>query len=306
MRARNIKPGFYKNEILSDCSLTARLLFPGLWMMADREGRLEDRPKRIKGEIFPYDDFDVDALLEELSEHGFIIRYEAHGNKYIQIVNFVKHQNPHKKEASSEFPEPPREAEKLLDQPSNYSASPEKASTSPADSPLLIPDSPLLNPPSLNPSSPPDDPGAEEAATLGKVIALWNDRLGPMGFLRVQKTTPRRERSFKARLGDDKRRHALAWWGELFDAMAQSGFLCDSAKEKAPWLTFDWILNENKLVNIVEGKYQNGAALPRGGIPPPTEDYIPQTYDEAKARVEQKQRGNTIEAEFRSLGGDLT
>jgi len=33
----------------------ARLLYPGLWMLADREGRLEDRPLRIKAEILPYD-----------------------------------------------------------------------------------------------------------------------------------------------------------------------------------------------------------------------------------------------------------
>ena len=65
MRARNIKTGFYKNDQLAECSLAARLLFPGLWMMADRDGRLEYRPKRIKAEVFPYDDVDVSALVGE-------------------------------------------------------------------------------------------------------------------------------------------------------------------------------------------------------------------------------------------------
>ncbi|MCX8018393.1 MAG: hypothetical protein N2690_10910, partial [Rhodocyclaceae bacterium] len=60
MRARNIKPGFYKNEDLAECSVWARLIFPGLWMMADRDGRLEDRPKRIKAELLPFDAVDVD------------------------------------------------------------------------------------------------------------------------------------------------------------------------------------------------------------------------------------------------------
>lgn len=49
MRARDIKPGFFKNDQLADCSMAARLLFPGLWMMADREGRLENRPKKSRG-----------------------------------------------------------------------------------------------------------------------------------------------------------------------------------------------------------------------------------------------------------------
>ena len=66
MRARNIKPGFFKNEDLAECSPWARLCFAGLWTLADRDGRLEDRPKRIKAELFAFDAVDVDPLLGEL------------------------------------------------------------------------------------------------------------------------------------------------------------------------------------------------------------------------------------------------
>src|SRR5262244_3073085 len=54
IRARNIKPGIFKNELLGAADPLLTLLFEGLWCMADREGRLEDRPLRIKAEIFPY------------------------------------------------------------------------------------------------------------------------------------------------------------------------------------------------------------------------------------------------------------
>ena len=104
-RARNIKPGFYKNEDLAECSVWARLLFPGLWMLADREGRIEDRPKRIKGEIFPFDAVEVDPLLEELSKWGFIRRYVADGKRCIQINNFSAHQSPHATEKDSDLPD---------------------------------------------------------------------------------------------------------------------------------------------------------------------------------------------------------
>ena len=104
MRARNLKPGFFKNEHLAECSAFARLLFAGLWCVADREGRLEDRPKRLKAELLPYDDCNVDALLNELAERDFIIRYEVCGNRTIQVVNFVVHQNPHYKESPSVIP----------------------------------------------------------------------------------------------------------------------------------------------------------------------------------------------------------
>lgn len=105
MRARNIKPGFFANELLAECDLAARLLFIGLWCIADREGRLEDRPARIKAQLFAYEDHKVDPLLEQLSARGFIVRYEAPcGTRLIQIEGFVRHQNPHHREAPSKFP----------------------------------------------------------------------------------------------------------------------------------------------------------------------------------------------------------
>lgn len=105
MRARNIRPGFYKNEDLADCSFAARILYTGLWCLADRNGYLKDRPKRIRAEVFPYETLDVEPLLAELISHGFIIRYEAEGNKYIYIPSFRNNQSPHKNESSFGYPE---------------------------------------------------------------------------------------------------------------------------------------------------------------------------------------------------------
>ncbi len=106
MRARNLKPSFFKNEALAECSPLARLLFAGLWCLADREGRLEDRPKRIRAELLPYDDGSVDDLLSELHDAGFILRYSVAVGRFIQVVNFTKHQYPHRKEQASTIPAP--------------------------------------------------------------------------------------------------------------------------------------------------------------------------------------------------------
>jgi hypothetical protein len=65
---------------------------------------LEDRPKRIRGEIFPYDNIDVDKLLNQLAEYHFIIRYQVDGERYISIPKFLIHQNPHPKEPASVIP----------------------------------------------------------------------------------------------------------------------------------------------------------------------------------------------------------
>jgi hypothetical protein len=103
MRIRTIKPEFFKDEQLAELSAYARLLFIGLWCLADRDGRLEDRPKRIEAEILPYDFQDVDALLQELADHEehFIIRYEVDGKKIIQVRTFLKHQRLTSKETDT-------------------------------------------------------------------------------------------------------------------------------------------------------------------------------------------------------------
>lgn len=103
-RARNIKPALFTNEILGVGHPLCTLLFQGLWLLADRSGRLEDRPLRIKAEIFPYREADVDAMLHWLAHKGFIVRYQADGKAFIEVLNFTKHQNPHKNEKESEIP----------------------------------------------------------------------------------------------------------------------------------------------------------------------------------------------------------
>ena len=113
-RCRNIKPGFFKNEDLAQCSHLARILFAALWCEADRDGRLEDRPLRLKAEWLPYDNADCDALLSELAFHGFIIRYVVNGLKLIDIPTFVQHQNPHRDEKSRNYPPPPKQAAQCL------------------------------------------------------------------------------------------------------------------------------------------------------------------------------------------------
>lgn len=105
-RLRTLKPGFFIDEYLAECQPLTRLLFAGLWTIADREGRLEDRPRRIKAECLPYDDCDVDALLSELARHDFIIRYGCEGKRFIAVPTWHKHQSPHMKESASTIPAP--------------------------------------------------------------------------------------------------------------------------------------------------------------------------------------------------------
>lgn len=117
-RSRNIKPSLFKNELLGEADPYLTILFSGLWCLADREGRLEDRPKRIKAEIFPYrDGIDCDDMLDWLHQNGFINRYQVGDDLYIQVCNFHIHQNPHHMESESLIPPPAGQVNKFNAKP---------------------------------------------------------------------------------------------------------------------------------------------------------------------------------------------
>lgn len=101
-RTRNIKPAFFLDEELAELSAHARLLYIGLWCIADRNGVLQDRPKWIKAQVFPHENIDVNELLTVISP--WINRYSVGDCSYIKIVNFLEHQNPHHTEKESGFP----------------------------------------------------------------------------------------------------------------------------------------------------------------------------------------------------------
>lgn len=105
-RVRNLSPGFFTNEQLVELPFEYRLLFAGLWTIADREGRLEDRPKRIRMTVFPADNVDCDAGIQALHDGGMVLRYTVAGVRYIQILEFAKHQKPHPRETQSVIPAP--------------------------------------------------------------------------------------------------------------------------------------------------------------------------------------------------------
>lgn len=185
MRTRNIKPNFFKNDILGGLDPLARILFSGLWCLADREGRLEDRPLRIKAEILPFDDCDADALLSVLHENGFITRYSSDGKNYIDIPKFSSHQHPNIKEAESVIPPPEadREAHFTPQKKEHCESTVPSPSAHGESSPLYLkPNTLNLIPHTLNPI--PEDPSEEVLSHFEKVTnKSFRDRETPKALI---------------------------------------------------------------------------------------------------------------------------
>lgn len=106
-RIRSIKPEFFVHEDITRLSPLHRLLFIGLWTQSDREGRLEDRPRRLKVQVLPFDDCDLSQMLQDLDDAGFVQRYVHDGEAYLAIPSFPTHQRPRNDEPESLIPPPP-------------------------------------------------------------------------------------------------------------------------------------------------------------------------------------------------------
>lgn len=95
-RLRTVKPEYWTDENVGQCSMAARLLFIGCWNFADDHGGLSRSAKQLKAQVFPYDAIDCEPLIQELIVAGLLIEYEVEGKKYLHIKGFRKHQKVEK------------------------------------------------------------------------------------------------------------------------------------------------------------------------------------------------------------------
>lgn len=102
-RIRTVKPEFFTSEDIVSLSPLARLLYIATWCEADKEGRLQWKPRTMKLRYFPADDCDIDALARELVASGLVIPY---GDGLAYIPCFSKHQHINPRESASTLPQP--------------------------------------------------------------------------------------------------------------------------------------------------------------------------------------------------------
>ncbi len=177
-RARNIKHQFFVNDELGELDPLARLLFIGLWTIADFNGNVEWRPKKIKTLLLPYDDCDITKLTINLDKSRFVRIYSNGENIYLNITKFRVHQNPHKNEVAkgTDIPEFTEEHRQLIDLTTltiNHDLitnDPDSIDANSPDSCILIPDSLSLNP---------DSPNRDKSRDTSLFDTFWKIYPGP-------------------------------------------------------------------------------------------------------------------------------
>jgi hypothetical protein len=93
-RIRTIKPTFFRSRSVKRLSQNAKLVWIGLWNLADDEGRLLDELGILAGDLWSLSlsESKLNAALEELHNEQRIVRYEVAGQMYIQVTNWSEHQ----------------------------------------------------------------------------------------------------------------------------------------------------------------------------------------------------------------------
>ena len=128
-RIRNIKPEFFRHEILQELGPIPMLFFAGLWCQCDKAGNFPWRPAQLKLDILPFIEYDVGTSLEALRKSSMICRYSGQdGKEYGHIPSFREHQRFFGSEAKA-LPRFPAfsEENKCLELPRNFQGTSKEA-----------------------------------------------------------------------------------------------------------------------------------------------------------------------------------
>lgn len=91
-RKRMIDPNIWQSEDFSKLSTLAKLVFIGLFSLADDEGRGRSNPVYLKSTLFPYEEgirsTDIDKTLSEISYNMSVIFYTCDGSSYYSLYNW--------------------------------------------------------------------------------------------------------------------------------------------------------------------------------------------------------------------------
>jgi hypothetical protein len=108
-RIRTVKPELFRHLPLFEAEekyrLPLRTAFIGLFTCCDRRGRFIWQPRRLKVDILPYDDVEINDVLNALIQSGFIKAYTVDGIVYGCIPTWKDHQYFNNKEHDSKLPD---------------------------------------------------------------------------------------------------------------------------------------------------------------------------------------------------------
>jgi hypothetical protein len=134
VRIRSVKPEFWESESNSKMSRDHRLLFIGLFNVADDEGRFRAAIPFLAAQLFPFDEDAQKVVAEGLNELARLDKvtlYRVEGCSYGVVTNFNSHQKLDTRRISK-IPSPPiRKGKSPTVAPKNSDGAPENPDAAP-------------------------------------------------------------------------------------------------------------------------------------------------------------------------------
>ena len=91
-RKRMIDPSIWQSEDFGKLSTLAKIVFIGLFSLADDEGRGRCNPVYLKSTLFPYEEnirsADIDKTLSEISSNMSVVLYSCDGSSYYSLLSW--------------------------------------------------------------------------------------------------------------------------------------------------------------------------------------------------------------------------
>ena len=91
-RKRMIDPSIWQSEDFGKLSTLAKIVFIGLFSLADDEGRGRCNPVYLKSTLFPYEEnirsADIDKTLSEISSNMSVVLYSCDGSSYYGLLSW--------------------------------------------------------------------------------------------------------------------------------------------------------------------------------------------------------------------------
>lgn len=133
-RKRIIDPNIWESEDFSSLSMLGKVLFIGLFSIADDEGRGKANPVYIRSKLFPYTAeevrlADIKTALSEIAHRMSVTFYTVNGAQYYALTHWENWQKIDRPTPST-IPDP-KEGEAIIDDSTNARRVLDERSTSP-------------------------------------------------------------------------------------------------------------------------------------------------------------------------------
>ena len=259
-RKRMIDPNIWQSEDFSKLSTLGKLVFIGLFSLADDEGRGRSNPVYLKSTLFPYEEgirsADIDKTLSEISSNMSVIFYSCNGSSYYSLYNWNTWQKIDRP-TESKIPEYDETTmQRLFDE---HSTSPRRA---------IVPNRK-------------EDNRKEKEEKRIEIKDIYNQYCPNLP--QVQKLTEKREKAIDKFLKEFTKEQFI----EICKIANSTDFLI--GKNDNGWKAdFDFLMRTDKATNVLEGKYTNSKS---DGI-----NDFKELWEEAKQEDEQSRNSTSNNA----------